>query len=350
MDSLEDSLVASFDQLDIDQFDLETLVDMVTGNKFKNIICMVGAGMSTAAGIPDFRSSKGLYQQELNVPYPEAIFELDYFVKNPKPFFKLATQLYGTYLPTRTHYFLKLLQVKGILKRIYTQNIDALERLAGINEELLVECHGTFATSTCIKCTKTYDTYKSVVPVIERDEIPYCSCGGVIKPDIVFFGENLPSRFFELRKVDFMRCDLLIIIGTSLVVQPFASLAKLAKCPRVLVNMESVGEDIGIGNSKRDYKHLSKCDVFVDEFIKLMKWDQDFMDILAHRDTIILSNTLKDEDNENNEEIKVTTERKLSIPSDVSCIFTASEITEIAYIDSQETSLSKEVKEDEEYK
>lgn len=113
-----------------------------------------------AAGIPDFRSpDTGLYNnlQKYKLPYPTAIFELDYFLTKPKPFFALAKELYpGTFKPTPCHYFIKLLHEKGLLVRHYTQNIDTLERIAGIPDEKLVEAHGTFYSNHCLVCRKEY--------------------------------------------------------------------------------------------------------------------------------------------------------------------------------------------------
>ncbi|XP_030921553.1 NAD-dependent protein deacetylase sirtuin-2-like [Geospiza fortis] len=123
---------------------------------------MVGAGISTSAGIPDFRSpGTGLYSnlQSYNLPYPEAIFEIGFFKKHPEPFFALARELYpGQFKPTVCHYFMRLLQDKGLLLRCYTQNIDTLERVAGLDPELLVEAHGTFFTSHCLRasCRQRY--------------------------------------------------------------------------------------------------------------------------------------------------------------------------------------------------
>lgn len=113
-----------------------------------------------AAGIPDFRSpGSGLYHnlQKYKLPHPQAIFELDFFYDNPKPFFVLARELYpGSFKPTKCHYFIKLLEEKGYLLRHYTQNIDTLERVAGVNEEKLVEAHGTFHKGHCVLCDKEY--------------------------------------------------------------------------------------------------------------------------------------------------------------------------------------------------
>ncbi|NXM02134.1 SIR2 deacetylase, partial [Tyrannus savana] len=157
-----------------------------------------------SAGIPDFRSpGTGLYAnlQSYDLPYPEAIFEISFFKQNPEPFFALARELYpGQFKPTVCHYFMRLLQDKGLLLRCYTQNIDTLERVAGLDPERLVEAHGTFFTSHCLRpsCRQPYSLswmkeriFSSLVPKCEK-------CQGLVKPDIVFFGESLPSRFFTL--------------------------------------------------------------------------------------------------------------------------------------------------------
>ncbi|TRY70718.1 hypothetical protein TCAL_05189 [Tigriopus californicus] len=198
--------------------------------KVKNIITMAGAGISTSAGIPDFRSPEtGLYNnlQKYDLPNPQAIFDIEYFEERPEPFFQLAKELYpGQFEPTPCHYFIKLLEQKGLLLRHYTQNIDTLERVANISGDKLVEAHGTFHSSHCIepKCRKEY-TQEWMKEQIMRDVIPTCKeCNSVVKPDIVFFGEQLPDRFFTCLVDDFKICDLLIIMGTSLTVQPFANL------------------------------------------------------------------------------------------------------------------------------
>lgn len=227
--------------------DLAGVVDYIKSNECKNIITMAGAGISTSAGIPDFRSEgSGLYSnlQKYDLPYPEAIFELRYFAENPQPFFTLAKELYpGSFNPTPCHYFIKLLEKKGLLLRHYTQNIDTLEHVAGISGDKLVEAHGSFRTAHCLLCRKEY-TQGWVKDELFADRVPTCECAGVVKPDIVFFGEGLPSRFFKCLGSDFPSCDLLIIMGTSLTVQPFASLIDNVppSCPRLLVNRETVGE------------------------------------------------------------------------------------------------------------
>ncbi|XP_055622969.1 NAD-dependent protein deacetylase Sirt2 [Toxorhynchites rutilus septentrionalis] len=230
----------------LDTVDIDGVIQHWKNGGFKKIVTMVGAGISTSAGIPDFRSpDTGLYNNlmKYNLPYPQAIFELEYFYQNPKPFFQLAKELYpGTFKPTPSHYFVKLLQQKGLLIRHYTQNIDTLERIAGISEDKIVEAHGTFFTNHCLQCKIAYPL-EFVKEKIFADEIPTCACGGVIKPDIVFFGEGLPERFHVLPHKDFAECDLLIIMGTSLTVQPFASLVEYVNddCVRLLINRDKVG-------------------------------------------------------------------------------------------------------------
>ncbi|KAM9606731.1 NAD-dependent protein deacetylase sirtuin-3, mitochondrial isoform 3-T3 [Morphnus guianensis] len=198
---------------------LQDVAELIRKKECRRVVVMAGAGISTPSGIPDFRSpGSGLYSnlEQYNIPYPEAIFELMYFFVNPKPFFTLAKELYpGNYRPNYAHYFLRLLHDKGLLLRLYTQNIDGLERVAGIPPDKLVEAHGTFATATCTVCRRKFpgEDFRGDVMA---DKVPHCPvCTGVIKPDIVFFGEELPQRFF-LHVTDFPMADLLFIIGTSL--------------------------------------------------------------------------------------------------------------------------------------
>ncbi|XP_067136469.1 NAD-dependent protein deacetylase sirtuin-2 isoform X1 [Centruroides vittatus] len=234
----------------LEEVNFNGICNYIKKDKCKNIIVMVGAGISTSAGIPDFRSPKsGLYAnlKKYNLPTPECMFDIVFFRENPQPFFQLAKELYpGKFKPTPSHYFLKLLHDKGLLLRLYTQNIDTLERVAGIPEEKLIEAHGTFYTSHCINrsCRKAY-SLEWMKEKIFSDVIPTCSkCESIVKPDIVFFGEHLPERFFECIEEDFPMCDLLIIIGTSLTVQPFASLVDnvLPTTPRLLINKEKCGQ------------------------------------------------------------------------------------------------------------
>ncbi|KAM6173807.1 NAD-dependent protein deacetylase sirtuin-3, mitochondrial isoform 3-T3 [Erethizon dorsatum] len=249
---------------------------------------MVGAGISTPSGIPDFRSpGSGLYSNLLqyNIPYPEAIFELEFFFHNPKPFFTLAKQLYpGNYRPNITHYFFRLLHDKGLLLRLYTQNIDGLERVSGIPVSKLVEAHGTFASATCTICRRSFPE-KDLWADVMMDRVPCCPvCTGIVKPDIVFFGEPLPERFL-LHVLDFPMADLLLILGTSLEVEPFASLSEAVRgsVPRLLINQNLVGPFAWRPRS-RDVVQLGDVVHSVERLVELLGWTEELQD-LVQRET-----------------------------------------------------------------
>lgn len=221
----------------------------------ENIITMAGAGISTSCGIPDFRTpGTGLYDnlQKYNLPTPQSVFDINYFKHNPKPFFHLSKEIYPeNFFPSPTHYFISLLAKKGKLTRHYTQNIDMLERIAGVPHDLLVEAHGSYNTATCVNdvCGETFDKVQTKKFVF-GDKLPRCpKCDDLVKPDITFFGEGLPPRFNATLKEDFEKCDLLIVMGSSLAVAPFCTLIHRVKenCPRVLINMEAVAESDGGG-------------------------------------------------------------------------------------------------------
>ncbi|RCH89291.1 NAD-dependent protein deacetylase sirtuin-2 [Rhizopus stolonifer] len=306
----------------LEEASLESVVKYIQDHEVKHVIVMTGAGISTAAGIPDFRSKgTGLYSnlQRFNLPYAEAVFDIDYFEENPQPFYTLAKELYpGRFLPTKTHYFVRLLQEKGILLRNFTQNIDTLERLAGLDEALLVEAHGSFATASCVTCKKKADSDKVKKKALAA-QVPHCEeCDGLIKPDIVFFGEGLPKRFFDLLD-DFEKADLLIVIGTSLQVQPFASLIDNVPdhIPRLLINREEAGvhhtKSMGFDfkwkyGSKRDVAHLGDCDESIEKLCELLGWRKD-LDQLYHKGHEKLKAIWKQEE-ENEEEEEVVEQRQ----------------------------------------
>lgn len=238
-----------------------------------------GAGISTSARIPDFRSpDTGLYANlaRLDLPYAEAVFDMSYFRDQPLPFYTLARELYpANFLPTLTHCFLRLLHDKGLLLKLFTQNIDCLERKAGIPEVNIVEAHGSFATQSCIDCRSSFPD-KEMREHIDSASIPHCnreSCNGLVKPDIVFFGEALPRAFFDNFDVP-GRADLCIVMGTSLTVQPFASLPDLCaeSVPRVLMNKEAVGS---LGARPNDVVCLGECDDSVRELAKACGWTEE---------------------------------------------------------------------------
>jgi len=226
--------------------DIDGIAEYILEGHAKNIIVMTGAGISVSAGIPDFRSpGTGLYYnlQQYHLNNPQDVFSIDYFRKDPKPFYCVAKGIYpGQFHPTKAHYFIRMLAEHGLLLRNFTQNIDTLEMIAGIPQDKMIYSHGSFSKSHCSVCHKEY-SYEYVREKVYADEVAYCTCGGCIKPDITFFGETLPAEFFAQREVDFPKCDLLIVMGTSLVVQPFAGLISLVpeNVPRLLINLEPVG-------------------------------------------------------------------------------------------------------------
>ncbi|XP_028592334.2 NAD-dependent protein deacetylase sirtuin-3, mitochondrial isoform X1 [Podarcis muralis] len=267
-----------------EQLTLKDVTELIQKKECKRVVVMTGAGLSTPSGIPDFRSpGSGLYSnlQQYNIPYPEAIFELNYFFHNPKPFFTLAKELYpGNYRPNYAHYFLRLLLDKGLLLRLYTQNIDGLERVAGIPPDKLVEAHGTFASATCTVCRRSYPGEDFREDVM-ADKIPKCPvCTGMIKPDIVFFGEELPHRFF-LHVTDFPMADLLFVIGTSLEVEPFASLvyAIRSSVPRVLINRELVGP-FAHQPQHSDVAELGDVIIGVEKVVELLGWKEELQELM----------------------------------------------------------------------
>ncbi|KAI0551396.1 DHS-like NAD/FAD-binding domain-containing protein [Xylaria curta] len=255
---------------------ISAVADLIKSGRAKRIVVMTGAGISTAAGIPDFRSPRtGLYHNlaRLNLPHPEAVFEIDFFRNNPRPFYVLAKELYpGNFHPTVSHAFMALLAKRKLLRMLFTQNIDCLERTAGVPSELIVEAHGSFATQRCIDCKEPFpDT--EMRKCVESASAPVClrgGCGGLVKPDIVFFGEQLPKAFFDNATVP-QEADLVIVVGTSLLVHPFAGLPRLArdKVPRLLFNMERVGD---FGTRADDVVCLGPCDDGIRKLADELGW------------------------------------------------------------------------------
>ena len=238
-----------------------------------------GAGISTSAGIPDFRSpDTGLYANlaRLELPFPEAVFDISFFRNNPLPFYTLAHELYpGKYKPTISHSFIRLLFDKGLLLKLFTQNIDCLDRESGVPDDKIVEAHGSFAHNHCIECKSSFPDDLMKQAVSKRD-VPHCltpQCNGLVKPDIVFFGEQLPEEFHQSRSLP-SSADLCIVMGTSLTVQPFASLPDSCSegVPRVLINLERVG---GLGSRPDDVLLLGDCDAGVRKLAAALGWEKD---------------------------------------------------------------------------
>lgn len=267
---------------------LTDVASLLQSEAVKNVVVVAGAGISTPSGIPDFRSpGTGLYDnlQQYNIPYPEAIFDIDYFHQNPRPFFTLAKELYpsGKYRPNYIHYFARLLHNKEMLLRMYTQNIDGLERLAGVPADKLVEAHGTFATATCTICRHKVEG-SEIKDKIFSDRLPRCptrGCVGIMKPDIVFFGEDLPRKFYSYMK-DMLQTDLVLVMGTSLEVQPFAGIIDTVRfqIPRVLFNRDPVGP---FRYSRRTNDLVSTGDLItgMQKFVTMIGWKDEMVELIT---------------------------------------------------------------------
>lgn len=178
---------------------ISSIATLLTTTPPPKIIALVGAGISTAANIPDFRTPQtGLYAKlaRLNLPYPEAIFDIKFFRHTPEPFYAIARARKPHRLsPTLTHAFLALLAKKGLLRFVFSQNIDGLEVEAGVPEECVLAVHGNWKTQRCVRC-KTAFPDGLMEWAVETGEVPYCldgGCKGPVKPDVVFFGEQLPG-------------------------------------------------------------------------------------------------------------------------------------------------------------
>ena len=190
-------------------------------NESNNIVFFGGAGVSTASGLKDSRSKDGLYNEKnnlLNVS-PEFMLSVSCFYSFTKEFYKYykANMNSLNVKPNIVHEYLAKLEQLGKLKAIITQNIDGLHQKAGSKNVL--ELHGTIYKNHCIKCGKEY----SAEYVFNSEDIPRCECGSIIKPNVVLYGEMLPEDFVLAEKY-ISECDLLIVAGTSLIVEPAASL------------------------------------------------------------------------------------------------------------------------------
>lgn len=196
--------------------DLLTLQKLI--DNAQKIVFFGGAGVSTESGIKDFRSKDGLYNQKYDYP-PEVYLSRSFFNEHPELFFKFYKDKLNCLNaePNICHKYLVKLENEGKLKAIITQNIDGLHEKAGSKKVLLL--HGTIYKNYCMKCHKFYEAKE----IFEKEGIPRCSCGGIIKPDVVLYEENLDEDVVRKAIEAIEDCDLLIVAGTSLVVYPAAS-------------------------------------------------------------------------------------------------------------------------------
>lgn len=258
---------------------LKAVVNLLKGRK--NVLVLVGAGMSVSVGIPDFRSKgSGLYEtldvHEYGLCTPEEVFHLEVFEHDPRPFYKFAAQtLYANnaYEPSISHRFISLLEEKKMLLRVYTQNIDGLEERAGVSPRKVVYAHGSLSTLSCQICGAKVSA-DQVRSEILAGNVPRCTrsrpkrkrpsttgtrrakksnesesdpvmgppCNGVLKPGITFFGEKLVDKVTRSLEQDRSKADAVIVIGTSLSVAPMSKVIEYLSpsIPRILINRNIV--------------------------------------------------------------------------------------------------------------
>lgn len=216
---------------------IEQLKELI--NQSKNIVFFGGAGVSTESGIPDFRSAQGLYKAG-GVVSPETIISHDYFFHDTKGFYKFYKEkmIYLDAKPNDAHKALAALEKMGKLKAVITQNIDNLHQLAGSQQ--VIELHGSVYRNYCLKCQAFYG-----IKTIMASEVPYCTCGGLIKPDVTLYGEQLPYGVLDRAIKYIHEADLFIIGGTSLSVYPAANLIYYypKDKPLVLINRDLTGKE-----------------------------------------------------------------------------------------------------------
>ena len=184
----------------------------------KNIVFFGGAGVSTESGIPDFRSEDGLYRQKYSYP-PEQIISHTFFVRHPEIFFEFYKDKMMALdaKPNAAHIKLAQWEQEGRLTAVITQNIDGLHQAAG--SKTVLELHGSIHRNHCLSCGKAY----SAQDIVGSRGIPRCSCGGIIKPDVVLYEEPLDQKTIEGAIQAISEADTLIVAGTSLTVYPAAS-------------------------------------------------------------------------------------------------------------------------------
>ena len=204
-----------------------------------SIVFFGGAGVSTESGIPDFRSTNGLYRQQYDYP-PEEILSHTFFMKRPEEFFQFyrAKMLCLTAKPNAAHRKLAQWEREGKLKAVVTQNIDGLHQAAGSKEVL--ELHGSVLRNHCTRCGRFY----GLDDILKMKGVPKCGCGGVIKPDVVLYEEGLDNEVIERSIAHIRKADMLIIGGTSLVVYPAAGLIDYYHGNKlVLINKSATSRD-----------------------------------------------------------------------------------------------------------
>ena len=232
---------------------IKTLKEMI--EESHTIAFFTGAGISTLSGIPDFRSKNGLYSNRYHGKKPEKILHIKYFNNHPEEFYAFYREklLIDNIDPNVIHLFISELQQLGKEVTVVTQNIDGLHEKAGSLK--IHNLHGTIHKNYCVDCKKEYD----IDYIKQTDGIPYCKeCGGIIRPAITFYGEFLDKETFKQARLDTKNADLLIVLGTSLVVYPASEIVSHFR-----------GKHLVIINKKRTKFNLQANLVIQEDFAKV---------------------------------------------------------------------------------
>lgn len=210
----------------------------------RHMVAFTGAGHSTASGIPDFRSpDSGLWEKH----NPMLVASIWAFRLNPKKFYDWIRPMADTLLnasPNPAHIALAKLEELGYLKTVITQNIDTLHQRAGSHRVL--ELHGHLREATCVRCYEKVPARPTVEQSIRNGKIPHCKCGGILKPDVILFGEQLPIRVLNQAMNEARNCDLILVAGSSLEVTPAADIPFLAVdcgAKAIIVNLQATDFD-----------------------------------------------------------------------------------------------------------
>lgn len=207
----------------------------------KRIVAFTGAGCSTESGLPDFRSADGIYQEK-QYPYPpETMLSHTFFMQRSAEFydFYFHKMIYPDAKPNPAHYALARLEQQGKLTAVITQNIDGLHQKAG--SQKVLELHGSVERNTCMKCGRAYSLEEMLM---QKDGVPRCSCGGIIKPDVVLYEEGLDEAVLQEAVWQIRQADTMIVGGTSLAVYPAAGLVRYFRGKNlILINKSATGYD-----------------------------------------------------------------------------------------------------------
>jgi NAD-dependent deacetylase len=199
---------------------IERAAALITNSRY--IVALTGAGISTPSGVPDFRSPGSGLWEKVNPLLVASSFS---FRLQPQAFYEWARPLARKLLqaePNPAHHALAQLEEMGLLKAVITQNIDDLHKKAG--SKRVFELHGNMRQATCIKCRKVVPSQDMIEQFLEEDELPYCSCGGLLRPNVVLIGEQLPRWVLLEAWGEAERCDLMLVVGSSLEIAPAADI------------------------------------------------------------------------------------------------------------------------------